>query len=510
MAKRFRVVSPAFRTPGGGRPCFIAPRQLAWIGTRGLEVWSLDSRTRLQRVKLVKQSMSFVRVPDSDQVVSKNAAGVLGYSSLANGALTRKTKRPPYQDGANIAMWLDGEHLIDASSDGDIFVHAINSGEIVQRESMGALLASAGVAVSRSAQSVWIAFNASWGNSCFAGDKGSLWRFAWPLRPGAGVEVRFHTRIQRISVAPDGWRVAVVLERETLHQAASLALLDSEGRLLKTVELPGRDVYFAPPAWSPDGCEIALVLDRRQILFLDAATLEVVERAQGPYLTGVAYAPEGGMFVILGDDFGLVLPRSDVGAWSRAEGQPAAELAEAKFLAYTRRIDLRKAITPRVAVFRTATAVLVEAERMMGMFRYLSRAEVESLDPPVEAEHLGAAILRGLDRFKGEPVFAGPIMGPAFAGESDQLRELGVLDAELDRVRYLGHSIPFVSGHAGASAYVSVCRLDGLIDLWPGIRCADGRFAETDWPRLVLGQHASAEQVGEAALAALEQSRTLS
>jgi DNA-binding beta-propeller fold protein YncE len=499
---RYRLRDREFRFKSGSNPVFINSDVLAYIGPRGVEIWSRASRSRQLQVKSVSNAGSFAYSWENGWMATMNSSGQLGYASLSTGELLKKTKRRPYQDGYNIAAWTDGLHLIDASWDGDIYIHDTRTRAVISHESIGDDWMSAGVDVSPSTGSVWIAFNPKYAHP--RSGTGSLWKFSWPVALKTGTEIELPHAVKSFAVAPDGKRIAVVLDRRCGEEddQGVLLILGSDGNVLSQTDLP-RCPSLEPPAWSPTGNELALILDQNRLVFLDVDTLGVVEQVSGPHLSGVAYSPDGNMVAIATGEGGIVLLRSQVAEWSETEGRPQADLAEAQIQAYCRRIELRKASPPRVAVFRTANTYVVEAERLVGDYRYLplSAPEVLSIDCPMQ--DLGAAVKRALARFEASESAREPLFAPGFPGEAERLALHGVKTVQMGEIRYLGYPNPYTTTVIDPLAYVSICSCGGVLDFWPCPRYDSGEFGEADWPRKILADDSALDQIGKTLVEAL-------
>lgn len=492
----YKVAAPAFRIKGARRAIFLDDGRLALLGPRGISIWDIRERRTDVQVKTVSNAWAVAGSAMGGWLASKNG-GEIAFSSLSDGSITGRIKRPPFQDSEHLVASKDGRLLFDASSDGDVFAHDPHSAKTLAQWSTGSDFMASGVNVCPTTSHVV---------ATFAHRQKPRTRIV-ALEPSSLRElqlIEIDCRAKVVALSPDGQRIAIVEEAEKITSTARLLVFDRQGRLQASTQLPGRDPFFAPPAWSQDGATLAVVLDRRHIILLDAFYLRVIQRAQAPRLGAFTFSPQGDFAVAISDDGGVVLPRTELALWSEQEGQPAAQLAEDRFAAFERRIALRKASPPRIAVFQTDEGYRVEAEHLAGYFRYLPQPEPEMLPLASDTTSLGSAARRAFARFTVGEHARTPCMGPGFAGEHDQLRVMGVPEDRMDFVRYLGHAIPFRCDAPLRARLVTATLHEGRFDLWPSpLPDAAGRFVEDDWPHFALDDDGKPESLGSALLKTL-------
>ncbi|QXL84386.1 WD40 repeat domain-containing protein [Comamonas sp. NLF-1-9] len=505
MAKKpspWRLKPPAFRLGSGSFPRFVDAHTLVQLGTRGVEVWDVqEGRRRLTAPRVVNPASLAVSASQRWAATSNGYSQAV-VADLHSGASLCSIALEPRAWMEKLAVSPTGDRLLALGQYASLRVFNPATGACERVEKFGdERWFAACLSVHAPSGRVLIGFN-EWHHS--ADDvpptcTSHLLQWQWPLVPGAARLLESRTRpLQQAWHCPDGERLLVLSETWPGTGPLELRLLDTDGGVLRQAQLQQSPLVWqqsqhaSDVVWSADGAELALVLSWGEIVFLDAHTLQVKQRAYGDNLRGLAWAPGGDLLAITGAK-GLVLPREEVASWSTAEGQPAAELHSATMTAVARLPQVRKHHAPRAAVFFCPDRIVVQAERLFALMRYLPQPDVVVLAPDASAQDLGRAVRQALARFDKSGFI--PDLPAGLDTDPERWQALGMDAADMPRVRVFGRAHEFSEALPEATRYFTLSLHDGTLDLWPGCVLGGGRFAEQEWPHLPLPA-----DIGDAAL----------
>lgn len=502
----WRLKPPAFRLGSGGFPRFVDARTLVQLGTRGVEVWDVqEGRKRLTAPRVVNPGSLAVSA-NQRWAATSNGYNQAVVADLHSGASLCAITLEPRDWMERLAVSPAGDRLLALGQYASLRVFNPATGACERVEKFGdERWFAACLSVHAPSGRVLIGFN-EWHHSADdvpATCTSHLLQWQWPLVPGAARLLESRTLpLQQAWHCPDGERLLVLSEAWPGTGPLELRLLDASGCVLRQAQLRPSEVVWqqsqhaSDVAWSADGAELALVLSWGEIVFLDAHTLEVKQRAYGDGLRGLAWAPGGDLLAITGAK-GLVLPRDEVADWSAAEGQPAAELHSATMTAVARLPQVRKHHAPRAAVFFCPDRIVVQAERLFALMRYLPQPDAVVLAPDASAADLGRAVRQALARFEKND-FASDLPAPRMGADPHRWQELGVDAADMPRVRIFGHPHEFSEPLPEATHYFTLSLHDGTLDLWRGRVLGGGQFSEQDWPHLPLPADIGDTALGQA------------
>ncbi len=511
MAKKpaaWRLQPPAFRLGSGSIPQFLDAHTLVQLGARGVEVWDVKEKRKRSSVPRVVNAGPMAVSARQRWVATSDGYDRAVVADLDSGAQRSAITLEPQAWMERLAVSPDGERLLTAGQSATLRVFNPDTGacEYAERLSEAHWLPAC-LNVHAPSGRVLAGFN-EW-HPC-APDvspdcTSRLLQWQWPLATGQAQLLESGSLpILRARYSPDGqYRLVVCGPLPGLgSRRLQLRLLDALGVQLRQAELQQSDSSWtslpqtSDVAWSADGTELALVLLGSEIVFLDAHSLQVKQRAYGENLSGVAYAPEGPLFAIGGSKT-LVLPRTEVAGWSIAEGQPAAKLHHARMTASSRVITLRKHQAPRVALFFGPDQIVVQAERLVALMRYLPQPGATVLAPDASAEQLGRAAREALARFQ-KADFAPDLPAPRVGADTYRWQQLGVDVTELVRLRTFGHPDEFSEALPHATHYFTLSLHGDALDLWVGRVLGGGRFTEQSWPHLSLPADLGDADLGQA------------
>jgi len=501
----FRIGSPAFRIQRGRKPTFLGQERLFILGSRGGAVYNLNVRKRLVSVKTCPDATELAVSVKGDWVATKNSSGQIAISRLSDGALIHKYKRPPYQDSGQLVSLGDGKHFLD-SADGTIHLHDAIGGELIQSYHYGDDgWMNEGTVVAGESGRFLVVATPKYENPARERNVSFLHFFDPEDTSGPVETVELPGQLERFELSPDESRLAAVFETAK-PRCLELRVVNIRGEMLACREIVGLSVYFGSPTWTPDGSMVVVITDQAHVYFFDAETLETKREYHGPGLTGIAFQPKGDLVALAGDRGfgGIVLPDSQIGEWSRLEGQPRCKRLEDQYRAYSLQVDLRKACPPRAAMFVCGQKIICESEKLVGYFRYLPDKVVETISLTDHPELVGKTLRRTMAEFKDQPAARELVMGPNFPGESDRLAEFGLSKEQFKHVRYLGHGNPYAIDHSRVDVMISITAFEQRLHFWLCQPTDDGRFYETYWPHAYLAESASDEGLGNAILDALD------
>ncbi len=494
------------------------------VGNRA-EVWDLATRERIAVCKSAGLAYpgGLALNRDASRLALRNESGLIDVIDVASGGRISRIKRGA-QCGFNLALSPDGAKVFDASGgpQAGLFVWDADTGGLLHGYTCGFDFMA--TSLSRTRDGLVAAGFMAKADACERGLRDFLWLWTEP-----GLEkIELNLCDCTTAISPDGEHIFVAGLHRPLHQQgeAVFRLLDRSGtvRIEKNMRAL-RTFPVSQPVWHPDGSQLLwrgdCLVDEAWLL--DAETLDVARKFHWPSMHA-ALGQHG--WIALAGDKGMVLPQTAVEQAVAEVGQPAAELKKRRSQAYSRAIELRKASPPRVALFLDEERLRIEAEQLVGLFRYLpvedEVCELESAD----TVDIGRAIRHALRQFRlgysesdryGERGWLQEAwMSDDFAArlrENNLPLDWGVSAQKSAQIRYLGgkgRSTPesegFSNPQAGAHArYLVVTHHDGLLELWLGTTTAAGTFYENDWPHIPLADTITDSELGEAVLAAFGQ-----